>query len=270
MGERGFKELKLGEQTLRVFINDRGTDTAVVLLHGWGANAALYSRIIEQLGEAFTVIAPNLPGFGGSEEPKEAWDVDAFTDCAVSLIDSLARELHFKRVSLIGHSFGGRIIIKMVTRRSLPFEVDKLVLIDSAGIRHANASVSKKTARFKRIKNFWTNSPFAGIAPDFSQKMLEKAKYKFGSADYRAASPRMRECLVKAVNEDLTDLLPLIQKPTLLIWGDRDTATPLEDAELMQKLIPDAGLCVLEGAGHFSYADEPARTARILASYFEL
>ena len=91
-----------------------------------------------------------------------------------------------------------------------------------------------------------------------------------GSADYKAASPRMRKVLVNVVNEDLTDLLPGIKPSTLLIWGTLDTATPIADAERMEALIPDAGLARIEGAGHFSFVENPGLYSAILASFLKL
>jgi pimeloyl-ACP methyl ester carboxylesterase len=61
---------------------------------------------------------------------------------------------------------------------------------------------------------------------------------------------------VKLVNEDLTPVLPHITAPTLLIWGEDDTETPVSCAMVMQKLIPHAELVVLKNAGHFSYLDQ--------------
>ena len=78
----------------------------------------------------------------------------------------------------------------------------------------------------------------------------------------------MRQCLVKAVNEDLTELLPKIQQDTLLIWGDLDTATPIADAKLMEEKIPGAGLAVIPGTGHFSFLENPALFRSIMQAYF--
>ena len=75
--------------------------------------------------------------------------------------------------------------------------------------------------------------------------------------------------MVMAVNEDLTDLLPLVRQDTLLIWGDRDTATPISDGKLMEERIPNSGLCVLEGCGHFSFLEKPSQFRSIMRSYFE-
>ena len=93
---------------------------------------------------------------------------------------------------------------------------------------------------------------------------------RMGSADYKAASPLMRKVLVNTVNEDLTDLLPGIRQSTLLIWGTLDTATPISDAETMERLIPDAGLARIEGAGHFSFLENPPLYNAILAAFLKL
>ena len=79
----------------------------------------------------------------------------------------------------------------------------------------------------------------------------------------------MRDTLVKTVNEDLTDLLPNIKQSTLLIWGDKDTATPIEDAKKMESLIKDSGLVTVEGAGHFSFLEQPILINRVLDSFFK-
>ena len=99
---------------------------------------------------------------------------------------------------------------------------------------------------------------------------LNKLQKKFGSADYAAASPVMRGCLVKAVNEDLEPLLSGINAETLLIWGDKDTATPLSDAKKMEKQIKGSGLVVFSGAGHYSFLEQPYLFARVIKSFLNI
>ena len=71
-----------------------------------------------------------------------------------------------------------------------------------------------------------------------AEKRIESLRSKAGSSDYAAASPRMRAILSRVVNEDLTGVMSAIKAPTLLIWGENDTATPLADARVMERLIP--------------------------------
>ena len=99
---------------------------------------------------------------------------------------------------------------------------------------------------------------------------LENLRKKNGSADYNAASPIMRQCLVKVVNEDLTELIHNINVPTLLIWGEKDDAVPLSDGQLMEKLISDSGLVVFEGCGHYAFLEQGGRFCRILDSFFDV
>lgn len=85
---------------------------------------------------------------------------------------------------------------------------------------------------------------------------IENMRNKSGSADYNSATPIMRQILVNVVNEDLTPLLSNIKNETLLIWGDKDDATPIQDAYTMNKLIKNSGLITVKNAGHYSYLEQ--------------
>lgn len=259
---REVKDLECTVMGLRVNYEISGEGDAVLLLHGWASSLRPYRALMDQLSKKYRVIAVDFPGMGQSEEPKEPWDVDGFVDFVLAFLE----QFEIRKLSLVGHSYGGRVIIKLANR-DLPFVIDKIVLIDSAGIKPpASKKKSLRQRVFKVGKWFLSLKPIAKLFPT----ALEKLRVKFGSADYAAASPMMRQCLVKAVNEDLTHLLPGIKAPTLLVWGDRDTATPIRDAQLMEKTIPNAGLAVIPGTGHFSFAENPVLFGRIMASYFGL
>ena len=79
----------------------------------------------------------------------------------------------------------------------------------------------------------------------------------------------MRAILSKVVNEDLKSVMPQISCPTLLVWGKNDTATPLKDAQIMEKLIPDAGLVAFDGVGHYSFLENPYQFAAVLKSFLK-
>ena len=96
---------------------------------------------------------------------------------------------------------------------------------------------------------------------------LDKFRAHFGSADYNAATGFLRDTMVKVINEDLQPYLAEIQRPTLLIWGDQDTATPMRDAHIMEKEIPDAGLVVVKNAGHFSFLKDPYLVIAVIQSF---
>lgn len=233
-------------------VNETGK-TVVLFLHGWGAPAATYRLLLDHLSGYCRVVAPDLPGFGGSAEPESAWCVDDYVDWTVAF----AAALGLDRVILMNHSFGGRISIKLLSRRPVPFMVEKAVFMDAAGIRPKHGlEYYIKVYSYKAAKR---------LLPGLAKKMQGKT----GSADYRSASEGMRRTMVRCINEDLTPLLPAVAVPTLLIWGSADTATPLSDGRLMEQRIPDAGLVVLEGAGHFAFTQQWGLCSRVLDSFIK-
>lgn len=242
------KNMNINIKNINVNYIDVGeADNTVLLLHGWGSNIVLFDSLISALKDKYRVIALDMPGFGGTDEPSFAMNVDDYTDFVAEFIE----KLNLKKLSLIGHSFGGRIIIKMANRK-LNFDLDKIVLIDAAGIRPKKSlAVQIKVKSFKIARFIFENTVLGKMYPNFINNMRKKS----GSADYNMASVRMREILVKVVNEDLTNLLSNIKNRTLLIWGDKDDATPISDAHLMNKLIADSRLVVVENTGHYSFLE---------------
>lgn len=250
---------------LRVRYIDEGTGPEVLLLHGWGAEASVYRLIIDHLSSRFRVVAPDLPGFGGSEEPPAPWNTDDFADFVVAF----AAAAGLREPVLIGHSNGGRTILRLLSRPGCPLPVKKAVLIDAAGMkaRHG-ADYYMKVYSFKTAKRLVNLPGIRRLFPDAA----EKVKKKFGSADYQQANDIMRQTMVRLLGEDMSEAdaavrLANIKASTLLIWGEKDTATPLSDGQALERLIPGAGLVVLPGAGHFSFADRWGQCSRVLDSF---
>ena len=232
----------------------QGPET-VLILQGWGTNESLYADLARHLSRSMRVILPELPGFGKTPEPERPFDAADYAAFTLRLLGRLGVE----RTHLIGHSNGGRIIIKLCTSPHEGVEFSKLVFIDSAGIVHPKSFSAKL-----RQKAFKAGSRLLAPFPE----ALESYKSRHGSADYRSASPVMRQTLVKLVNEDLRSLLPLIDNPVLLIWGSEDADTPIGDALIFQSLLKDSGLVEVKGAGHYSYLEQPAFVYRVLDNYF--
>lgn len=238
-------------------------DRVVVMLQGWGTDLGVYDSVADAINTEYKFIQFDFPGFGGSDEPREAWNVDNYADFFCKFMQAL----NIDKATLIGHSYGGRVIIKLATRESIPFEITNIVLIDSAGVMPKRTLHQKmKIKKYKILKKILNMKVVYALFPE----LIDDWRSRQGSADYRNASPVMRQCLVMAVNEDLTDLLPKIQQDTLLIWGDKDTATPIGDGKIMEEKIPNSGLAVLTGAGHFSFLEQPTVFRNIMRSYFRI
>lgn len=238
----------------------QGTGKSVLILPGWGTTINTYMTLINSISTYACVYCLDMPGFGESEEPESAWNVDKY----VSFIIEFIKSQSIKELDLIGHSNGGRIIIKLMSEKNLSFKVNKIVLIGSAGIVHEKTLSQKlRIKTYKFLKKILEFKPIKSSFPG----LLAKLKNSFGSADYRNASPIMKQTLVQLVNEDLRNLLPNINVPTLLMWGTNDTATPIADGELMEKLIPDAALIRVENCSHYVFLEAAGYINKVINAF---
>jgi pimeloyl-ACP methyl ester carboxylesterase len=232
-----------------------GDGADVLVLHGWGARIEAMAPILNGLSSTLTLHAVDLPGFGETGLPPRPWGVSEYAEWTRSLIDSLGLD----RPAVIGHSNGGRIAIRLATTH--PEAIGRLVLVDAAGIRPKRTlSYRRRVAQAKLAKHVLRR-----LGP-YGRRTQERIAARSASSDYANAGP-LRPTFVKLVNEDLTPELQRVRASTLLIWGDHDDATPLSDGQTMERLIPDAGLVVFEGAGHYSYLDQ-AQRFNVIAGHF--
>ena len=233
-----------------------GEGDTVILLHGWGCDRNIWVATREWLRASKRVVTVDFAGFGLSEEPREVWGVEEYTRS----LEALVHELGIVRPTLIGHSFGGRVAIVFASRN----EVERVVLTDAAGVKpRRKPSYYYKVYSFKLMKSLLP----LFIGKQKAQMLIDQRRRKSGSSDYNQASPMMRAILSKVVNEDLCHLMPKISAPTLLFWGENDTATPLSDAKRMEKLIPDAGLVTVAGAGHYAFLENTPLFLRVVESF---
>ena len=242
MTEKSPQNLFIEINGLKISYQVAGEGETVVLLHGWGAESNSFTPIFEWLSPSYRVYALDLPGFGLSEPPLTGWNATDYARCLSAFFDKIGID----KAHLIGHSYGGRISIVMAAEA--PENVDKLILVNSAGLKRRNAkyymrvSLSKIGRLLRRCGTFGNN---------WADTLSERA----GSTDYRNAGT-MRATLVKSVKQDLRPLLPKIRASTLLIWGENDKDTPISFGKIMEKEIPDTELVILKDAGHFSYLDQ--------------
>lgn len=244
---------------LDIFYKEAGEGKKVVLLHGWGGCADSFLPVFNYLSQRYKVYSIDFPGFGQSSMPDKPWGVDDYKNLLLKFFDAL----NIDKACIIGHSFGGRVTIMFASQH--PERVEKIVLVDSAGlIPKRTLKYYYKVYKFKLFKTIFT-----ALTPGADkEEKLEKFYEKYGSKDYRE-SKNLRQTFVKVVNQDLRGYLPKIKSPTLLIWGENDKDTPVEFGKIMEREIPDAGLIVFKGAGHFSYLDKLNDFNIIVSKFFE-
>lgn len=228
----------------------------VVMLHGWGQNLESMRILGDLLSRYHQVYLVDFPGFGKTEKPKDDWDTVDYARC----IDELFEKLALENAIVIGHSFGGRVAMRMAVRHKK--RVNGLILINSGGLR--SQLKGKRFYRAKALKLLsntlkWCDSTFG--SKYFETWFIPK----YASRDYKNAGA-MKNILVKTVNEDQSQDASQISCPTFLLWGERDEETPVEMGYRLKSIIANAKLLVLPDKDHFPFIDEGAH----LCAYYIL
>ncbi len=261
--------------------NNKQAQISLVFLHGWRSRKEVWSPVIQKLlvmNYQLSVYSMDLPGFGGSQWSQPlpnpplkrggktaGMTVGDYAEVAKGFIE----KLELKNVVLVGHSFGGRVGIKLAAM--YPQLLSKLVLVDSAGFA---ISQNKKSAM-----NFAAKIAKPFFAPKFMQGLRKKIYQKIGAEDY-LATPQLQKTFVNVVGEDLTSDMQKINCPTLIIFGENDKETPPSTGLKMQILINSipssdgmalshdrAKFQILTRAGHFSFLDEPEEFVKNLIEF---
>ena len=242
---------------LRTRCRVQGEGPPLLLLHGWGGEGASLQPLYAHLARRFRTVTPDLPGHGATDLPPADWGVGEYADWT----ERLLAKLGITRAVLLGHSFGGRIGILLAATR--PALVERLVLIDSAGLRPEPSRRRDAAVAVSRVGRAAAELPLVG---GLAERLRGRWHRAVGAEDYANAGP-LRGTFAKVVAQDLREHLPRVQAPTLLLWGADDDATPASDGETMERLIPDARLIVFAGAGHFSYLERTAETCAALDEF---
>lgn len=242
------------------YIDLPGEGETVLLLQGWGAKLELYQPIFDLLRErGYRVVAFDFPGVGGTEEPKSPMTLEDYAAFTLAFCEKLG----LGEAILFCHSHGGRVGICLMSRENCPLRVKKAVLMDAAGVRlPAPAGQKLRQTGYKLLKGLGTGKLTAPLFGD----LYEEARDKRASADYKAASPVMRATM-NNVLVDLRDKMPAVKAEVLLVYGENDTATPVEYGRVMERLMPNAGLAVIRGAGHFSFADNWNQFSAVIRAF---
>lgn len=206
------------------------------MLHGYGSKKESFYYQIGFLEKSFTVVAPDLPGFGASGTLEEPWSVGDYA----RWLESFYFAQKLDRPHVIAHSFGARVAFKLLSERGEL--ADKLIVTGGAGLVKArSAEYYKKVRAYRRVKK---------IFPRLAEK-------KFGSDEYRTLSPVMKESYKKIVNEDLSDCVSRITNATLLLYGSEDAVTPAdEEGAAFHRLLRNSRLERMAG-GHFCFCEYP-------------
>lgn len=216
----------------------------ILILHGWsnemsGKRYQAIQSFLEKKG--FTVLAPDLPGFGTNSVQKETLEFEDY----VRFVHDYIKELNIKKVILLGHSFGGRIAIRFSAR--YPNLVEKLIITGASGIPHPLSSLRKKIVYVltKILRPLFFIPPFS-LLYSFFRKLVY---YSIGEMDYYKAGA-LRKTFKKVHKVSIFESLSKITAPTLIVWAENDIITPLADGQLMHNTIKNSQFVVVKNATH--------------------
>lgn len=234
--------------------SDDGRET--VFLHGWGRDRHDFAAVVDRVPGR--VVSVDLPGFGTSPPPPEAWGAAEYAALVADALDELAAkdappaapDGAVSRV-LVGHSFGGRVATALAADR--PDLASGLVLVGVPLLRREGGGTAPAPAfRLGRALHR------RGL---ISEARMESLRQRYGSADYRAAAGVMRAVLVRVVGESYEDELGRLRCPLEMVWGDDDTAAPVAVARRAARLVAGSQLDVIGGVGHDVHRERPDAVA---------
>lgn len=240
-------------------IKGRGRD--LVLLHGWGGSSKTIEPLATSLADrGFRVISIDWPGSGDTPIPKESLFLK---DYANLLIENIV-ELKLVDPVFVGHSFGGKVLLK--TSLMYPGVFKKIVLIAASGIKPNN---SLKKAVFKKIS---TGAKKITALPVLN-KVEDKLRYSYykyivREMDYYR-SEKLRETFKNILDESLDEEINKIKVDTLIIWGDNDRMTPLWMGEKIKKLITNSEIKIFRGFGHGLPLVNPDDVAQSISNFIK-
>lgn len=230
------------------------TKTTLVFLHGWGQSMIMMEPFETNFQKDYSTLNIDFPGFGLSAPLNEPWTIYDYANA----LEALLEELQIENPIFVAHSFGARVALILAHR----LQPQQMILTGAAGLKPKLSLGTHIKVRAYKLLKIGLRIPVIG-------PKLISFKTFFGSEDYRQTQGALRQTFVSVVNEDLGKLLKEIQTSTLLIWGDKDDATPLWMGKTMEKNMKDAALIVFENDDHYAYYHQRVRTIRIIDTFIK-
>lgn len=225
----------------------------LVILHGWQSSKEKWQKVKEGIEKAgVRVIVPDIPGFKPENELTRPWDLDDYIKWFEEFISTQKLS---DGLILLGHSFGGALATKFTIKNGN--QVSKLFLVAAACVRKKTLKRKILTYFSKIIKKF----SFFPFYP-----LFRKATYKFiiRNSDYPRAKGFLEDTYLNIINEDLSPILNQINHPTVLVWGDKDAATPMKDGQFIKNQIRDSRMEIIPGADHYLNSKNPDELVKII------
>ena len=258
---------------IRLHVRDTGPKgaPAIILLHGFGGSLQTWDDWARNLETDHRVIRYDLPGFGltGADPSGD------YTDArSINVLLALLDRLGVAKISVLGHSMGGRIAWTFAALH--PDRVDKLVLVSPDGFASGGVKYGVEPAVPLMMRALPYALPTfmlrASLVPAFAKPdTMTDALFE----RYRdmMLAPGVRRAIVRRMGQQvLVDPVPLLKRitaPTLLIWGEKDNMIPIANSADYLKNLPHATLAELPGVGHIPQEEAPGTTVDLLRQFLD-
>lgn len=244
--------MKLALSTSQTFYQDIGkSEHVLVMLHGWGGNWQSFAPLIPELSRNFRLIIPDLPVFAASQITNhKVWTSQDY----VQWLNEFLETFKLGQFNLLGHSFGGKIAALFAA--SYPEKINKLILLAASGLPKP---LSQKQLTQQKLLALIPTCLKAALPDRWRLKLLNHFSL---ATDHFNSSPAQKQILQRSVQENITESLQKITAKTLLVWGEQDQETPLEQGQQFAALIKHAQLSVVTGADHFVFLSHQQRVVR--------
>jgi pimeloyl-ACP methyl ester carboxylesterase len=246
---------------LEANVKKKGDGNPLLILHGWGGSSDSWVEMINLLAEkGYRIICPDFPGFGKSRPPFNPWTIDDYVNWTISLINLLG----LRDFVLVGHSFGGRISIRLGA--DYPEIMREIILCDSAGIKPGKGPKTYLIYIIAKIGNALFTSRILRRFKDGVRNLFYSL---IRSRDYIKANGVMKETIKNVLERDLLPDLDRIRNRTLIVWGEKDMMVPLKYARVFNERIKGSRLVTLPKIGHSPHLEVPERLVEIIIQFLQ-
>lgn len=242
---------------IKVCYDDCGKgEIPIIFIHGFPFDKLMWQPQLDLFGKNYRVIAYDIRGFGKSAIGSAQGSINLFADDLVKFMDGL----EIKKAIVCGLSMGGYILLNAIIR--YPQRFDAIILSDTQCIADSFEAKEKRKKAISQIVagkiNDFALGFIANIFSDETKKtkgdVVEKIKRTILSTRAEAVTATLS---VLAERQDLCSSISQIEVPTLIICGEQDIVTPVEQAEFLHDTIPNSQLKIIENAGHMSNLEKP-------------